>query len=85
MFLKLGDVGFSAQVLWSKRVFHFPCTGCSSVFPEEESLAVDTHTMVANIFSISVVFFIISVALFGTLTITELFFNSSLALLLIVR
>lgn len=46
---------------------------------------MDTHTVVANIFSTSVVFFIISIALFGTLTITELFFNSSLALLLIVR
>lgn len=78
-------MGFSAQLLWSRRVFHFPCTSCSSVFPEVERLAVDTHTVVANIFSTSVVFFIISIALFGTLTITELFFNSSLALLLIVR
>lgn len=53
---------------------HFPCTGCSSIFPEVERLAVDTHTLVANIFSISVVFFIISVALFGTLTITRIVF-----------
>lgn len=50
----------------------FTCTGCSSVFSEVERLAGDTHTMVANIFSISVVVFIISVALFGTLTITRI-------------
>lgn len=78
-------MGFSAQLLWSERVCHFPSTGCSSVFPEVERLAVDTHTVVANISSISVVFFIVSITLFGTLTITELFFNSFLALLLIVR
>lgn len=56
---------FSSWLLWSKRVFHFPCTGHSSVFPEVERPAhCSFQVPVANLFSTSVVFFIISVVLF---------------------
>lgn len=30
--LKLRYVGFSVQLLWSKRIFHFPCTGCKEFY-----------------------------------------------------
>lgn len=51
-------VRFSSWLLWSKRVFPFACTGCSSVFPEVSGWPctfTPFQVPVPNLFSTSVV------------------------------